>query len=549
MPGKKHPQSRRKYQRYDVGGRTKMQELVARILEMLGEDPTRNGLLRTPERVEGMLQFMTKGYSQDIDQLLNGAMFPIEYDEMVIVKDIDFFSLCVPSKQIVNAVEGARLAYQVKPGDQLWTLDRGYLKQTAVTAVAARKTREIVEVRTQDGGCIRVTPDHPVMTESGWCEAQSLKPGTKVEWINPKSLCREPYSPVPGYALGYVLGAVGAGGSVQDGRRICIVVGKKGFATKFRDMVAQAFPPLSPSIEKVWVPSGFLRKEIPMYRVRIVSRDIGEKFCRWLGIPEKGSKSKTKSFQFPRVVTSSQEMMQGFLDGYCDGDGYSAYGGSHFIVSANKAFLKELGEYLQTPLGKVVGGEDGCYRIYVSPRWAEAGWYHKHGFRQLCDYYVPADSVHTTVLGVRRIPKAKKPYTVYSFKCEPYPTFLIGGHLTHNCEHHLLPFFGKCHVGYLPNKKVVGLSKIPRVVDAFSRRLQVQERLTVQIAETLQSKLNAHGVGVVMEARHLCMMMRGVEKQNTIATTSEMLGVFRSQQQTRDEFLRLIRRSGPGISD
>ena len=114
------------------------------------------------------------------------------------------------------------------------------------------------------------------------------------------------------------------------------------------------------------------------------------------------------------------------------------------------------------------------------------------------------------------------------------------------CEHHLLPFFGRCHVGYLPNKRVVGLSKIPRVVDAFSRRLQVQERLTVQIAETLQSKLNAHGVGVVMEARHLCMMMRGVEKQNTVAVTSEMLGVFRSQQQTRDEFLKLIRRGSVG---
>jgi len=111
------------------------------------------------------------------------------------------------------------------------------------------------------------------------------------------------------------------------------------------------------------------------------------------------------------------------------------------------------------------------------------------------------------------------------------------------CEHHLLPFFGKCHVGYLPNKKVVGLSKIPRVVDAFSRRLQVQERLTLQIAETLKKKLNAHGVAVVMEARHLCMMMRGVEKQNTVAVSSSMLGVFRTQQQTREEFLKLIRGS------
>ena len=112
------------------------------------------------------------------------------------------------------------------------------------------------------------------------------------------------------------------------------------------------------------------------------------------------------------------------------------------------------------------------------------------------------------------------------------------------CEHHLLPFFGKCHVGYIPNKYVVGLSKIPRIVETFSRRLQVQEQLTVQIAHTLQQKLKPNGVGVVMEARHLCMSMRGVEKQNTLAVTSEMLGVFRKQQQTREEFLKLIRQSG-----
>lgn len=117
------------------------------------------------------------------------------------------------------------------------------------------------------------------------------------------------------------------------------------------------------------------------------------------------------------------------------------------------------------------------------------------------------------------------------------------------CEHHLLPFFGKVHVGYLPNKKVVGLSKIPRIVDMFARRLQVQERLTTQIAETLKSKLDANGVGVVIEAQHLCMMMRGVEKQNTVAVTSSMLGAFRSQQQTRLEFLKLIHRRGVGDSD
>jgi GTP cyclohydrolase I len=113
------------------------------------------------------------------------------------------------------------------------------------------------------------------------------------------------------------------------------------------------------------------------------------------------------------------------------------------------------------------------------------------------------------------------------------------------CEHHLLPFFGKCHVAYIPTRKVVGLSKIARLVNMYARRLQIQERLTSQIAEALQSQLSPQGVGVIIEAKHLCMVMRGVEKQHASATTSHMLGIFRENKQTRDEFLSLIRAPKP----
>lgn len=109
------------------------------------------------------------------------------------------------------------------------------------------------------------------------------------------------------------------------------------------------------------------------------------------------------------------------------------------------------------------------------------------------------------------------------------------------CEHHLLPFFGKCHVAYLPDKKVVGLSKIARLVNMYARRLQIQERLTSQIAQAIEEKLSPQGVGVIIEARHLCMVMRGVEKQNSMAVSSAMLGAFRESKQTRDEFLALVR--------
>jgi GTP cyclohydrolase I len=114
------------------------------------------------------------------------------------------------------------------------------------------------------------------------------------------------------------------------------------------------------------------------------------------------------------------------------------------------------------------------------------------------------------------------------------------------CEHHLLPFFGKCHVAYLPNTKVIGLSKIPRLVDVFARRLQIQERMTNQIAETIVQKIAPKGVAVVCEGTHLCMSMRGVEKQNSFAITSAMLGAFRDNARTRMEFLELLKLRGGG---
>jgi GTP cyclohydrolase I len=118
------------------------------------------------------------------------------------------------------------------------------------------------------------------------------------------------------------------------------------------------------------------------------------------------------------------------------------------------------------------------------------------------------------------------------------------------CEHHLLPFFGKCHVAYIPSSRVIGLSKIPRIVDVFARRLQIQERMTNQIAETIREKIDPLGVAVVCEGTHLCMSMRGVEKQNSFAVTSAMLGVFRDNARTRTEFLELIRRRiGIAVSD
>ena len=521
---------------------TMIEKLVEQLLKELGENIQREGLAKTPERVASALRFLTSGYDRKVEDVLNDALFVEEYDEMVIVKDIDFFSLCVPSKQIVNAVDGAKPARLVRPGDRLWTLADGYLKETTVSQVTSRNARNIVAVRTETGR-FEVTPDHPVKTWHGWQEAGRLEAGDDVEWINPRSLCRAPFDAKPGYAIGYVLGAVAADGSIQDGRRVSLVVEKREFAEKYRAMLTEAFPGCASQIESVSVPSSFLKRELPMFRVRTVSRAIAEKLCRWLDVSEVGSRSKTKTFRFPKVVTSSQETMQGFLDGYCDGDGHTHPDGSRRILSSNTAFLAELGAYLETPVGS---GGVGTKSLRVSNRWHQPGWYGQHGFRQETPFYVPRDSTYVSVRGVDRLPWADKPHTVYSFKCEPYPSFLIAGHLTHNCEHHVMPFFGKAHIAYMPRKKIVGLSKIPRLVDMFSKRLQVQERLTTQIANALNDALQPRGVAVVMEATHLCMLMRGVEKQNSKAVTSAMLGAFRDRPETRAEFMELIK-SGRGL--
>jgi GTP cyclohydrolase I len=513
-------------------------KLIAELLVELGEDARREGLARTPERVENALRYLTSGYERDVDAILNDALFVENYDEMVVVKDIDVFSLCVPSKQIVNAVEGAKPARNVHVGDRLWTLDEGALKETTVTRTVARSTRNVVEVRTS-GGRIRLTPDHPVMTDAGWKEAGELRAGERLEWIDPRSLCRRQLRPQPGYATGYVIGAIASDGSIQDGRRVALVVRRRASADKFRAMITEAFPGAVANTEEVVVPSGCLGRDVPAFRVRIVSRAIGEKVCRWLGVAERGARSKTKSFRFPAVVTSSREMMQGFLDGYRDGDGHAISQGQ-VIVGANTEFMSELGRNLKAP---VASASPGCRRLSVSNRWDRAGWFGKHGFRQESEFYVPTDSTYVDVRDVRVLARAKTPHTVYSFTCDPYPTFLVGGHLTHNCEHHLLPFIGKCHVAYMPNRKIVGLSKIPRLVDMFGRRLQVQERLTTQIANTLDDALQPRGVAVVVEAVHLCMVMRGVEKQNSKAVTSAMLGAFRDRPETRAEFMELIKSS------
>jgi GTP cyclohydrolase I len=505
---------------------------VREILIAVGEDPEREGLRETPERVAEAYAQLFAGLSEDPAHHLEGG-FVEEARDVILIRDLPVASLCVPSKQMVNAVAGVKKAAEVEVGDELWTLDKGFLAKTRVSRVSWRKTHDVVRLGTSEGA-IKVTADHPIKTEKGWCEAGVLLPEDLVEWFPPRKLGRRIPLVIPGYQLGYLLGAVASEGSIQDERRISVVVGDRAFAERVATAWRDAFS-VNAQIEHIRVDSGFLKRKIPMCRVRVVSSYAAEKISKWLKIP-RGCRDKTRGFRSPPVVTSSQEMTQGFLDGYADGEGSRQKTGRR-IITANTVFARELAGYLQTSVGR---GREGISNVYVSDRWHQPGWLGKHGFRQQSDWYPPQDSEYVEVVDVQHTPASTKPTTVYSFQCEPHPTFLIGGHLTHNCEHHLLPFTGKAHVGYVPNGRVAGFSELARVVEGYAKRPQLQERLTAQVADAVYGKLGAWGAIVVVEAEHTCMTMRSAETTGSVAVTSAARGGLEEDPGRRAETIALI---------
>lgn len=387
-----------------------LEALIRDLLSGIGEDPDREGLRETPRRMVEMLDELTQGYRISPEEVVAGAIFPVEYDEMVVLKDISFYSLCVHGKSMVYTPQGARFAKAMRPGQKLFTLNPATkeLELTEVLAVSRTKHRERYHL-VFEGGHLRATGEHPVyILNKGFVPVREVHPGDHLLGVYPKKLH------------------------------------------------------------------------------------------------------------------------------------------AHMIISANRPFLERLGELLDAKVGQQ---QPGIGRLYVSPRWFEArrtrqGF--KHGFQpepQAKLLKAVLERVQTKIYLVKAVQRERatlKSFTMYNFECAPQDSYLVNGILAHNCEHHIIPFFGKIHVGYIPNGRVIGTSKIPRIIEVFAKRLQLQERMTEEIARFLEKTIKPLGVGVVAEGLHLCMAMRGVRKEEARLITSAMKGSFRKDPRTRAEFLQLI---------
>ena len=519
----------------------KIEKAIREILEAIGEDAKRKDLLETPKRVAEMYEEIFSGIKQDPEKELE-VILEQKHHEIVLLKGVPLYSICVGRKMCVYTKEGVKFAKDIKENDKLLTFnEENNLVYTNVEKVFKRKVNEILEIKITNGIKIKVTKEHPLYVQGkGWVKAGDLGINDEVLIIkNRRGIKRRRDLPIhKGYHLGYFVGALASDGSVYR-NAVRLEVNERSFAGKFANSITESFG-LQTKVETIRKPSGFLNRDITQYRVRVVCGEL----VRIVKDIFEGVK-KTKTFHLPKIVLENENMFRGFLHAYLEGDGseYRDKNGKFKyarIYSSNKVFLDELAGVLHT---KVNGGRHGEYEMHLPTQWLYE--------LKRKDFYKPFIPIKSNfifknyeygVVETINLKRAKKRYNVYNFSCKPFNTFIINGVWVHNCEHHLLPFMGKAHIAYIPKQgRVTGLSKLVRVVDILAKRPQVQERLTTQIAEIIMRKLKPLGVMVVIEAEHLCISMRGVKKPGTMTVTSAVRGIFKEDEKTRAEALSLMK--------
>jgi len=517
----------------------KIEKAIRMVLEAVGADLRRKDIATTPKRVAQMYEEILSGQFKKAEDELE-IILEQKHDEIILLKGIPLYSLCITRKMCVYTKEGTKFAEKIKKGDELLTFDdEGHLVYTKVRDTFKRKVSEIYEIDIARDIKIKVTGEHPIYIKGkGWVQAKNLKVGDEAIVLKSRRGIkqRRDLNIKKDYSLGYFLGTLASDGSVWR-NQVRLEVNNKAFAEKFVLSAKEAFG-LQAKVEEIAKPSGFLKKTIKQHRVRIVCGELVRIVYDMFG-----AKKSSHDFSLPKVVLEDESIFKGFLHGYLDGDGsiYKDKNGKFKyarIFSCNKRFLEQLAKVLDT---KVSLQKENEYVVNIPTQW----FFELKRKRYFKPFTPSKDNFEFNNYESGRVKNIKirggcKNYIVYNFSCVPYNTFIINGVWVHNCEHHLLPFIGKAHVAYIPDKRITGLSKIARVVDILSKRLQVQERLTTEIADVIRKKLKPKGVMVVIEAEHLCMSMRGVKKAGAITTTSVVRGIFRTNQKTRQEALSLI---------
>ena len=463
---------------------------------------------------------------------------------MVIVDNISLKSTCVPWYEKINTEKWSINASAVRIGDKLWTTDNWYPVLTEVEKISSFHSKNIITIELDNWVSLDVTWDHPIATKWNiWKEAQDLTIDDECIYINPKYYNWQNYTAKIWRSLGYYIWAIAADWSIQDDRRICLEVNDEWFAKKVQKACLVAFWKEA-IVQKISKPSWFLKRNIIQYRHRITSWFIWKcvlnilKMRRWLWVRE-----KTCEFRLPDLFKSNKDFRDWFLEWYIDWDWSNKWNTWWFsIVSKNKIFLEQLWQSLGVKVSKHKDSE--MYSIYyisnkVADLWEykkynTTTWEDKHWFSK--DFKIDWVWIHEFVK-IKSITKTQNT-RVYSFKTSKW-TFNIRGVLTHNCEHHFQNIIWICHVAYIPDKLVIWLSKIPRIVRYYSKRPQIQERLTEQIHSKLCEILETKDIAVIIKAEHHCMKCRGIEEQNSKTTTSKMWGAFQSPE-TRAEFYNLL---------
>lgn len=529
----------------DEDKRKVIKNSVTDIMTVLGLDLSDDSLAETPKRISKM-------YVDELYAGLDYENFPkittienkMEYDTMLLERHIAVKSTCVPGKQVINAVGKKKFASEMVVGDKLWTLCNGIPVQTTIEQISTHTAESLVRVTLANGNSFRVTPDHPLKVKEGWVEAKESL-GKKVEYVNPHTFCKDTFEFNICKELGYFLAVVAAECSVQEDRRICLETENEEVVDDFIHSVKTVFGK-SINKETILKKGSFTGKKIKQFRARITSSQITKRTLKMLNIPFGviGCGSKTFKFHLPEICKHYYSVWRGFIEGYLATDG------THYvsdkaeykrIISANENFIEELCDFLKkrVPKGRLSHvSTRPCYSVGVTPTEHTHEWFRKHGFSK---EEFSLDLGESSFVEVVAIEEINKPTKVYSFKCKEHPTFCINGVLTHNCEHHFVAFMGEAFVAYIPNEKVIGLSKINRIVEFFARRPQVQERLTEQIFHTLCYLLETENVAVVIKASHFCVKLRGVEDVNSDTITSRLGGAFLEKEKLRDEFYQAIK--------